>query len=273
MILRLPHDWQRGWDGQDPFEALMGLKGEIFKSRQGRVTLRFEREGRFYFAKLHHGIGWGVLLRYLRQLRWPVTDAGNEWRARGAVEALGVPTMKRVAFGCRGRLPARRRSFLITEALENTISLEDFCRSWRRRPPPPALKRALIAKVARMARQLHANGFNHRDFYLCHLLLQRGADGRVADQEDPRLYLIDLHRVRRRRRMPRRWRVKDIAGIYFSSYLAGLTRTDRLRFICSYTQKPLRQALQAEGAFWRAVARKRDADWRTFARHHPELAA
>ena len=269
MILRLPPNWRRGWDGQDPFEAVMGLTGEIFKSRQGRVTLRFERDGRFYFVKLHHGIGWGVLLRYLWQLRWPVTDARNEWWAIGAIEALGVTTMKRVAFGCRGWLPARRRSFLITEALENTISLEDYCRSWRHHPPPLALKRALIAKVASIARRLHANGFNHRDFYLCHLLLQRDADGRIVDEKAPQLFLIDLHRVRRRRRLPRRWRVKDIAGIYFSSYLAGLTRTDRLRFICAYTQKPIRRALQTELAFWRAVARKRDADWRTFARHHP----
>jgi heptose I phosphotransferase len=273
MILRLPSHWQQGQAPQAAFEAVMGLTGEIYKSRQGRVTLRFDREGRFYFAKLHHGIGWRVLWRYLRQLRWPVTDAGNEWRALGDVGTLGIPTMKRVAFGAWGWNPARRRSFLITEALENTISLEDFCRSWQRQPPSPAFKRALVAKVAFIARRLHANGFNHRDFYLCHLLLQRSVDGRIADEKDPQLYLIDLHRVRRRRRLPRRWRVKDIAGIYFSSYLAGLTRTDKLRFICSYTQKPLRRALQTEGAFWRAVARKRDADWRTFARHHPELRA
>lgn len=271
MILELPPHWRPDGGRQDPFEAIMGLEGEIYKSRQGRTTLRFERDGRFYFAKLHHGVGWGVLLRYLRQLRWPVTDAGNEWRALGELAAAGVPTMKRVAFGCKGWNPAYRRSFLITEALENTISLEDLCRGGHRHPPSLAFKRALIAEVARIARHLHACGMNHRDFYLCHLLLQRDSAGRIPDAEAPRLYLIDLHRVRRRQRLPRRWRVKDIAGIYFSSYQAGLTRTDRLRFICSYSQKPLRRVLQREGAFWRRVARKRNADFRTFARHHPEL--
>lgn len=270
MILRLPDHWQQGWNGRNPFDAVMDLEGEIFKSRQGRTTLRFRRDGRAYFAKLHRGVGWGVLLRYLRQLRWPVTDAGNEWRALGELEAAGVPTMKRVAFGCRGWHPAGRRSFLITEALENTVSLEDLCRTGRGHPPSPRLKRALIAEVARIARGLHRHGLNHRDFYLCHLLLQRDADGRIPDEKAPRLYLIDLHRVRRRRRLPRRWRVKDIAGLYFSSYLAGLTRTDRFRFIQAYTRKPLRTALQ-EGCFWREVARKRDDNFRTFARHHPEL--
>ena len=271
MTLKLPETWQQGWGGRDPFEAIMGLQGDVFKSRQGRTTLRFSRQGRHYFAKLHRGVGWGLLLRYLGQLRWPVTDAGNEWRAIGDLESAGVPTMKRVAYGCRGWSPARRRSFLITEALENTISLEDFCRDWRRRPPAPALKRALIAAVAGIARRLHRRGLNHRDFYLCHLLLQRNADGRLPAAEAPRLYLIDLHRVRRRRRLPRRWRIKDIAGIYFSSFRAGLTRTDRCRFIQQYTGKPWREALQGDADFWRRVARKRDEDLRTFARHHPEL--
>ena len=271
MILKLPDAWRQDWGGQDPFEAIMGLNGEVFKSRQGRTTLRFTRQGRDYFAKLHRGVGWGLLLRYLAQLRWPVTDAGNEWRAIGDLETAGVPTMKRVAYGRRGWNPARRRSFLITEALTNTISLEDFCHTWRRHPPAPALKRALIKAVAGIARRLHGNGLNHRDFYLCHLLLQQDAEGRLPDDKSPRLYLIDLHRLRRRRRLPRHWRVKDIAGIYFSSYRAGLTRTDRCRFIQQYTGKSLRDALQSEPNFWRRVARKRDEDFRTFARHHPEL--
>ncbi|MDJ0803274.1 MAG: lipopolysaccharide core heptose(I) kinase RfaP [Desulfobacterales bacterium] len=270
MILRLPDRWQRGWHGREPFEAIMDLDGEVFKSRQGRTTLRFHRDGRVYFAKLHRGVGWGVLLRYIGQLRWPVTDAGNEWRALGELDAIGVPTMRRVAFGRRGWSPARRQSFVITEALENTVSLEDLCRHWQTRPPSPVFKRALIAEVARIARRLHAAGLMHRDFYLCHLLLERRADGRIPDERAPRLYLIDLHRVRRRRCLPRRWRVKDIAGIYFSSDRAGLTRTDRLRFIRAYTGQSLRTALAEGGGFWRQVARKRDQDLRTFARHHPE---
>ncbi len=249
----------------------MDLDGEVVKSRQGRTTLRFIRDGRAYFAKLHRGVGWGVLLRYIGQLRWPVTDARNEWRALGELDSIGVPTMRRVALGCRGWSPARRRSFLITEALENTVSLEDLCKQWRGCPPPPGFKRALIAEVARIARQLHAAGLHHRDFYLCHLLLERRSNGRIADEKTLRLYLIDLHRVRRRRRLPRRWRVKDIAGIYFSSDRAGLTRTDRLRFIQAYAGQPLRAALEEGGPFWRQVARKRNRDLRTFARHHPEL--
>jgi heptose I phosphotransferase len=270
VILELPEDWRRRWAGSDPFEAVMSLEGDVFKSRQGRSTFRFELDGRPYFAKLHRGIGWRILLRYLAQLRWPVVSARSEWRALQRLPQIGVPTMKLVAYGERGWNPARRQSFIVTEALEPTVNLEDHCRPWRGRPPAPSHKRALIAEVARIARQIHEHGLNHRDFYLCHLLLQLAADG-APPPGPPTLYLIDLHRVQQRRRLPWRWRMKDIAGLYFSSRPAGLTRTDRVRFMTAYTGRPLRETLRCDGAFWRRVARKAEAFQREFDRKHPHL--
>ncbi len=66
--------------------------------------------------------------------------------------------------------------------------------------------------------------------------------------------MIDLHRAQIRRRTPRRWLVKDLAGLYFSAMDIGLTRTDRLRFIRAYEQKPLRDVFPEGGRFWRHVA-------------------
>lgn len=272
MILELPDRWRRLWEGRDPFAMVMALEGEVYKSRQGRTTLRFVLEGRSYFAKLHRGVGWRLLLRYLLQLRWPVVSASNEWRALQGLAAIGVPSMSLVAFGARGWNPARRQSFIVTEELSHTVSLEDYCRPWKQQPPPAERKRALVAAVARIARRIHAHGINHRDFYLCHLLLQLTPEGKLPGGA-PTLYLIDLHRVQRRRRLPRRWRVKDIAGIYFSSDAAGLTRTDRFRFMSAYTGRPLRETLRRDGAFWRQVARKADAFREEFARKHPDLAS
>ncbi|MST95428.1 MAG: hypothetical protein EXS33_09225 [Pedosphaera sp.] len=34
------------------------------------------------------------------------------------------------------------------------------------------LKRALLEKIAALARTLHEGGVNHRDFYLCHFLVK-----------------------------------------------------------------------------------------------------
>jgi heptose I phosphotransferase len=106
-----------------------------------------------------------------------------------------------------------------------------------------------------MVRRMHAHGLNHRDCYLCHFHLDTasGRDGLKADKL--RLYVIDLHRAQIRRRTPRRWLIKDLAGLYFSALGLGLTRTDRWRFIMAYEQKPLRQVLQKHKRFWGRVER------------------
>ena len=109
---------------------------------------------------------------------------------------------------------------------------------------------------------MHTHGLNHRDCYFCHFHLDRsGVSGnpqsaiRNPKSTELRLYVIDLHRAQIRRRTPRRWLIKDLAGLYFSALGIGLTRTDRLRFIRAYEQKPLREVLRDRRRFWRRVER------------------
>ena len=56
--------------------------------------------------------------------------------------------MRGVAFGQRGGNPAKQHSFIVTEELAPTISLEDYCREWPTNPPRQAMKRALLQRVA-----------------------------------------------------------------------------------------------------------------------------
>ncbi|MDD3801752.1 MAG: lipopolysaccharide core heptose(I) kinase RfaP [Desulfuromonas thiophila] len=255
-MLILPPEWRQLWPDRDPFDALFALQGEEFRNMDGRRTLRFELLGRSYFAKLYSGLGWGRLLGSLLRLRRPpVSSASNEWLACQILARLGVETLKPVAYGERGRNPVTRQSFLITEELKPTVSLEDFCRDWARQPPPVRLKRALITRLATISRTLHEQGINHRDYYLCHFLLQV-ADGATVDPADFHLYLIDLHRVQFRQRLPLRWRIKDLAGLYFSSLGMGLTVRDYCRFIRLYSALPLRQALRRQARLWRRVERR-----------------
>lgn len=244
------------------FDQVMALEGEVFRNLAGRKTLRFVLGETSYFAKLHFGVGWREILKNLCMLRKPVLGARDEWRAIQRLEQLGVATMAIAGFGERGLSPSRRQSFLITDELVNTVSLEDFCRSWPDDPPPVALKQALIEKVATIARCLHNNGVNHRDCYICHFLLdvQTLRAPFVAEQLD--LYLIDLHRVQIRTRTPGRWVEKDVAALYFSSMDIGLTRRDMLRFMRTYRGKPLRQILATERRFWAAVVRKAERLYR-----------
>jgi heptose I phosphotransferase len=61
-----------------------------------------------------------------------------------------------------------------------------------------------------------------------------------------KLSLIDLHRAQIRPQTPRRWRDKDLAGLYFSAVEIGLTRRDYLRFLRVYFGRPLREVLRDE---------------------------
>jgi len=242
-ILFLDEPFRTLWAGQDPFRAAAALQGTVLRELEGRRTLRTEVDGRGYYVKLHRGVGWGEIFKNLVTARLPVLGAEQEWRALRRLHELGVDTMKAVAFGRRGDNPARLESFIVTEELAPTISLEDYCRDWPTQPPAPALKRALIARVAEMARRMHAGGVNHRDCYICHFLLHTEP---APTPDALRLSLIDLHRAQVRSRTPRRWRDKDLAALHFSSLEIGLTARDRLRFLHAYFGRPLREVLKEE---------------------------
>ena len=232
--------------------AATASPAEVYRSREGRVTLRFVFQGRSFFLKLHRGIGWWEISKNLLQLRLPVVSASNEYRAAGALQRLGVDTLTVSAYARQGLNPAARHSMLVTENLVGTVSLEDFCADWARRPPPPGVRLRLLRKLADSARRMHGAGINHRDFYLCHFHLDPAslAGARL------RCYLIDLHRAQLRRHTPLRWRIKDLAGLYFSAMDCGLGRRDLWRFMHYYSDGGLARALGPDRELWQQVARQ-----------------
>ena len=217
----------------------LDLKGEIFREQPGRRTLKFYENNKAYFAKIHLGVGWIEIFKNLIQLKLPVLGAKNEVRAIQRLEKYNF-TPKLVNYGWRGKNPATQESFVITEALENTVSLEDYCRDWKLHPPPLKQKWSLIKQIAYIAKTMHDSGVNHRDFYLCHFLL---------DKNNSHLYVIDWHRAQCRKEVPTRWKIKDIAGLYFSAMDAGLTQRDLWRFVRLYDKS-------YDKTFWNKVIRR-----------------
>lgn len=230
------------------FDYFMQLQGEVFREVKERCTQRIALQGQAYFIKQHRGVGWKEIFKNLLQGRLPILSAKNEWQAISRLQSLNVSVPAIVAYGCRGRNPAALTSFLVTEALVDTISLEDFCRDWAVKPPLFSVKLKLINEVARNARIMHENGINHRDFYICHFLLDLNVDSR--------LYLIDLHRAQIRKKIPLRWQIKDLAGLYFSVKNIGLTQRDLLRFIKAYRAKPLHDVMKNETLFWDKIKQR-----------------
>ncbi|MBB6340198.1 heptose I phosphotransferase [Pseudomonas fluvialis] len=253
MKLMLAEPFKSLWAGQDAFAAVEALQGQVYRELEGRRTLRTEVDGRGYFVKIHRGIGWGEIVKNLLTAKLPVLGAAQEWQAIARLHEAGVPTMTAVAYGERGSNPAQQHSFIITEELAPTTDLEQFSLNWRQQPPEPRLKRALIAEVAKMVGGMHRAGVNHRDCYICHFLLHTD---RPVTADDFRLSVIDLHRAQTRAATPRRWRDKDLAALYFSALDIGLTRSDKLRFLRIYFQRPLRDILRDEARLLAWLERK-----------------
>jgi heptose I phosphotransferase len=227
MKLMLAEPFKRLWAGRDPFAEVERCRARCTASWKPPHAAHRGR-WRGFFVKIHRGIGWGEIFKNLLTAKLPVLGAGQEWRAIQRLQEVGVPTMTAVAYGEKGSNPADQHSFIVTEELAPTVSLEDFSIDWVRQPPEPRLKRALIAEVAKHDRR-HAprRGQPPR---LLHLPLP-AAHRPTGHADDFKLSVIDLHRAQTRPAITRRWRNKDLAALYFSALDIGLTRRDKLRFL------------------------------------------
>ena len=240
---------------QMSFDEVMALPGKVFREEDGRRTLRLEKQKTGYILKTHQGVGWREIFKNLFNLKLPVLGADNEWHALHFLGRRGIKVPTPLGFGRHGRNPAKRRSFVIMEEITNAMSLEEFA---KQKNGNVSLKRKLIYGLASISRTLHENGANHRDYYLCHFLI----DDRLAKQIDYRqiedfpIVVIDLHRAQLRRKTPKRWIIKDLAGLYYSSMDTNITRNDLFRFIKTYCGSPLRAALNGpvnwDRVQWRA---------------------
>ena len=259
---------QEKFSGENAFDQVFATEGQIYRNFKGRKTLRFEHDGKGYFLKIHPGVGWGEIVKSLLSLKAPVLGAKDEHDAILALERIGVQTMTIAGYGTRGSNPATMQSFIITEEIVNSISLEELALEGKYQALSPLMKRSLIKKVAEIARTMHQNGVNHRDFYICHFLLPKNWLEQKRSDIDPPLYVIDLHRTQVRPKVPLRWLAKDMAGLHFSSMDAGLTMRDRLRFMCCYDDRPLRAVIGNPIDFWSIVDQKAIKLYRKFQKHY-----
>ena len=218
------------------FDAVMSCsRGTAVKQVAGlRSTVRIalnDRNGETgVYLKRYHSRGIRCLVASLAGVT-PRGTAMEEWNSILAFHRCGIPTMIPLAAGTRRTGPATCESFLITRELEGAERLDHYL---AREMAPPLFrhqvvnKRSLLKHLALLVRRMHRSGFNHRDLYLCHLLIKNTAES------DWIIYIADLHRVDRRQRVGTRWMVKDLAALNYSADPQFITRTDRLRFVRHY---------------------------------------
>ena len=247
--------------GETTVDDFMQIEGEVVKQvvKSRRIT-RFERGGRHFYMKCHYGVGWKEIFKNLLSLRLPVTSARNELRALRALKDIGIDTMQVAAFGMHGINPATVKSFIITDALEGTQDVEHWLAGAGKYHPMQRgirMKRRIFTQIGKIAGQLHRNGINHRDFYLCHFRLDLTAQDSGVTTGGPRLYLMDLHRAQIRERVPMRWLVKDLSGLLYSGLYSPLglpvTLRDYARLLEAYCGVPWRECLKQRRGLWKKV--------------------
>lgn len=224
------------------FEALFDFAGgtvvrEVGSRRTARIVLQAADAPRdqTFFLKRHSAPRLSERLRPLFSLSLPIVGARNEWEGILKFHAAGIPTMTPVAFG-----ECDDRSLVMTQDLGTPRTLLDWVNAAagdRSGPSPgdpaesPAARHELISRVAGIARRMHAAGLHHQDFYLNHMLW-------CGKPEALDIRVIDLGRVRKPRRLSRRWILKDLAQLDFSA--RKLSCADRLRFLRLYLGRPFR---------------------------------
>ncbi|MGP1931151.1 MAG: lipopolysaccharide core heptose(I) kinase RfaP [Arsenophonus sp. ET-YP4-MAG3] len=230
-MLELKQPFKNLWKNKDPFIEIEKLNGKIFRQLETRKILHFTLNKKNYFLKIHYGTTLKEIIKNLFFLRLPILGADREWKAIHRLADRGIDTMNGKAFGKNGINFLSRKSFIITEALISTISLEMYCANWKNSAPKFSTKKILICRIAEIVRKMHACSVNHRDCYICHFLLHLPFDG---DEKKLKISIIDLHRAHIRWRISKRWKDKDLIGLYFSSLNIGLTQRDIFRFMKIY---------------------------------------
>lgn len=182
-------------------------RGVPVKSKlEGREVRSFESLGKSYFLKSVRGSA--------------APEVVHEARLLKILEVAGFPSAPLVALGAEPGFAA-----MVTVGLSNVGTVEsvltsDSCSKERR---------IHLAKGAgELLRKLHDLGINHRDFYSGHLLL---------DSKDS-IFVVDFGRAERRRKVPVRRIIKDLAA--FQSSLPERLCDDELRthFLGSYLGEP-----------------------------------
>lgn len=182
------------------------------------------------FLKRYVGAPWMTQLRnWLAHGRKALTALYDYLPCR-PLEQAGVGTYLTIAYGGQWRGLFEDRSFVILLEIPKAQSLEKHlpdCLTCPQGQSSQTERIAFIHSLADFVRRFHLTGYCHRDLYLCHIFYS-AANG---------FSLIDLQRAFQPRLFQRRWILKDLTQLYYSSPGDVISRSDRLRFYLRYCQK------------------------------------
>jgi len=225
----------------DSFESIWRYQdGETIKNIERRSVIRFNIEHhnqkKTIYLKRHNleFVGfWRLFSRFFP--KWGLSQGRLEFENICDFRNYRLPTVVPIAAGEKFFRFFWAESFLITEDFSPYISLEALLED---KPyffmglEGKHKKKILINEISVLARKMHQNGFNHRDFNATHILLHYDNGSDV-----PKIALFDLQRVEKRKFFRFRWKIKSIAGLSYSLPDDIFSPKDKLYIFLSYKGK------------------------------------
>lgn len=145
----------------------------------------------------------------------------------------GLPVPRPVVVG-GGEHNSNELGILITEKIPGGIQADHLLgrvdgKSGEVLPVSGRNRLDILQGIGQLAGKIHMERWVHRDMYLCHFFPVIQSDGRIN------IYIIDLQRAF----IPashtfNRWRLKDLAALYYSSMECGLNKEELGRLFSAY---------------------------------------
>jgi len=194
---------------------------------RSRIQFNIELPATTLFLKRYDGpSAWKQLSNWLRHHSRRCTMFYDLTAAIELAENR-INTPRTVCYGWQWGCFFEKRSFIVTEKIVNSESLERKLPECFARPSNAEnlrQRRKFIAELAAFARVFHETGYCHSDFYFAHIFYS----------DNGTFHVIDLQRAFKPLLLRYRFRIKDIAQLYYSAAGSVFSRTDRLRFYFNY---------------------------------------
>ena len=199
------------------FNAGQNLAKENLAEHRTRIKFEIDQPRTTLFLKRYNSTPKLTQLKNWFANRKRAATMNYDLAPAQKLAELGINVLRTICYGSQWAGAFEKRSFIITEKIPNAQSLEN-------RLPDIRKKKCFIDSLAGFVRKFHDTGLRHRDLYLCHIF--------YSDKGE--FTLIDLHRCLRPGLLAERFRLKDIAQLYYSAPGKFITKTDRLRFYLRY---------------------------------------
>ncbi|MCI0705698.1 MAG: lipopolysaccharide kinase [Planctomycetia bacterium] len=242
-LLRAQADWCRfagdGWPERIMTEPLTDREHRKQGRSIGRKIFADGPDTLSVYLKRHYQLSrWhGLLATLFPSHAW--SPGLQEWQHLCWAKEQGFPVPRPVAAGQFVGPWGKLQGFLAVEELHGMLPLHEAVPLASKRLDAMSFarwKRGLTAELARLAHELHRRKVFHKDLYFCHFYIPESLTRTVPPDWTNRVVMIDLHRLSRHTFTALWWQAKDLAQLWFSSEVPGVTARDRLRFWKLYCQ-------------------------------------